>query len=418
MIKRVYLDYAASTPIDPRVKEAMDDFYSKGFANPAGIYEEGLFAKRAMESARKTIADFIGAKSPEIVFTSSATESNNLAILGVARANREFGKHLITTSAEHVSVLNVFKQLEKEGFDVTYLPVDEYGMVSADQVSSAIRSDTILVSVIFASNEIGSINPIGEIGQVIKSMNPSFATSFAKASEVKKASEGKPYFHTDAAQAVPHIKINAQDIGADLISFSASKIYGPKGAAALYIKHGTNISPIIFGGSHENNMRAGTQDVCGIVGFAKAVEIIKSESVQEDRKIQIFRDKIIKEIKLTFPEALLNGPTSPVTCVGATEGHSHPSERLANNINISIPGISGEKIVVAMDMAGFSLSTRSACDAKNSAPPHVIKSLGRTDEEAWGAVRITLGRYTTEEDVDKFIKAFIEHVKSIADRKL
>jgi cysteine desulfurase len=403
MIKRVYLDYAAATPVDPRVKEAMDNFCVQGFANPSGLHEEGLFVKRAMESARKTIADFIRAKFPEIVFTSSATESNNLAILGVARANKEFGKHLITTSAEHASVLNVFKQLEKEGFKVTYLLVDEYGMVSADQINSAIRPDTILVSVIFASNEIGTINPIGHIGQIVKK---------------SKNKNGFPYFHTDAAQAIPHIKINVEDLGIDLMSFSASKIYGPKGAAALYIKHGTNISPIIFGGSQENGIRAGTQDVCGIVGFAKAVEIIKSEYIEDDRRIQILRDKIIKEIKSAFPEVLLNGPPTPATCVGATEGRSPTEERLANNINVSIPGISGEKIVVAMDMAGFSLSTRSACDATNSAPPHVIKSLGRTDEEAWGAVRITLGRYTTEENVDKFIKAFFERVKSIADKKL
>jgi len=382
MIKRIYLDYAAATPVDPRVKKSMDEFSAQGFANPAGVYEEGLFAKRAMESARKTIADFIGAKSPEIIFTSSTTESNNLAILGVARANREFGKHLITTSAEHVSVLNVFKQLEKEGFEVTYLPVDEYGMVLTDQISSAIRSDTILISVIFASNEIGTISSIGQIGQIIKGI---------------KGKKGLPYFHTDAAQAVPHIKINAESLGIDLMSFSASKMYGPKGAAALYIKHGVNINPIIFGGSQENNMRAGTQDVCGIVGFAKAVEITISESSAEDKRIQILRDKIISQIKLAFPNALLNG---------------HPAERLSNNINFSIPKISGEKIVVAMDMAGFSLSTRSACDAKNSVPPHVIKSIGRTDEEAWGAFRITLGRYTKQEDTDKFVNVFIETVKN------
>jgi cysteine desulfurase len=383
MIKRIYLDYAAATPVDPRVKKAMDDFCAQGFANPAGIYEEGLFAKRAMESARKTIADFIGAKSPEIIFTSSTTESNNLAILGVAMANREFGKHLITTSAEHVSVLNVFKQLEKEGFEVTYLAVDEYGMVSANDVGSAIRLDTILVSIIFASNEIGTINPIGQIGKGIKG---------------KKGGNGFPYFHTDAAQAAPHIKINAESLGIDLMSFSASKMYGPKGAAALYIKHGVNISSIIFGGSQENNMRAGTQDVCGIIGFAKAVEITISESSGEDKRLEVLRDKIISQIKSAFPNALLNGSTT---------------ERLANNINFSIPVVSGEKIVTAMDMAGFSLSTRSACDAKNSVPPHVIKSLGRTDEEAWGAFRITLGRYTTQEDADKFINAFIETINKL-----
>ena len=388
MIERVYLDYAAATPVDPRVKKAMDDFYLLGFANPAGLHEEGMYAKRALESARKTIAGLIGAKAPEIIFTSSTTESNNLAILGAARANREFGRHLITTASEHVSVLNVFKQLEKERFEVTYLPVDEFGMISADQVKNAIRPDTILVSVIFASNEIGTISPIGPIGQIIKGVK----------GEKRGKTGGLPYFHTDAAQAVPHIKINAEDLGIDLASFSSSKMYGPKGAAALYVKHGINISPIFFGGSQENKMRPGTQDVLGIVGFSKAVEITKSESEAEDRKLQEMRDEIISEIKSAFPDALINGS---------------PTERLANNINFSIPGIKGEELVVAMDMAGFAISTRSACDTKNAEPPHVIKSLGRTDEEAWGSVRVTLGRYTSAEDIDRFLKVLIENIAKL-----
>lgn len=391
MTKRIYLDYAASTPVDPRVKKAMDDFSLLGYANPAGFHEEGLYAKRALESARKTIAGLIGAKAPEIIFTSSTTESNNLAILGAARANREFGRHLITTASEHVSVLNVFKQLEKERFEVTYLPADEFGMVSADQVKNAIRPDTILVSVIFASNEIGTISPIGQIGKGIKEMK----------SLRQAQGKGLPYFHTDAAQAVPHIKINAEDLEIDLASFSSSKMYGPKGAAALYIKHGTNVNPIIFGGSQENGMRPGTQDVSGIVGFEKAVEITKSESEDEDKKLASMRGKIIKEIKSAFPDALING---------------HPTERLANNVNFSIHGIKGEDLVIAMDMAGFAISTRSACDTKNAEPPHVIKSLGRSDEEAWGAVRITLGRYTSPEDIDRFLKVLVENIAKLKSK--
>ena len=271
---------------------------------------------------------------------------------------------------------------------MTYLPVDEFGMISADQVKNAIRPDTILVSVIFASNEIGTISPIGPIGQIIKGVK----------GEKRGKTGGLPYFHTDAAQAVPHIKINAEDLGIDLASFSSSKMYGPKGAAALYVKHGINISPIFFGGSQENKMRPGTQDVLGIVGFSKAVEITKSESEAEDRKLQEMRDEIISEIKSAFPDALINGS---------------PTERLANNINFSIPGIKGEELVVAMDMAGFAISTRSACDTKNAEPPHVIKSLGRTDEEAWGSVRVTLGRYTSAEDIDRFLKVLIENIAKL-----
>jgi cysteine desulfurase len=312
--------------------------------------------------------------------------------LGAARANAGFGRHLVTTATEHVSVLNVFKQLEIEGFEVSYLPVDEYGFVSVDQTKAAIRSDTILVSVIFASNEIGTVSPIGPIGQMIKQL---------------KNSHGLPYFFSDAAQAVPHLKINADNLGLDLMSFSSSKLYGPKGAAALYIKSGTKINPIMFGGSQENGLRPGTQDVSGIVGLAEAIKINQAEGIKEDEKLKLWRDRIIKEVQSVLPEVLLNGPPSQK----ATEGRSHPRERLANNISFAVPSVKAEELVAAMDLAGFALSTRSACDAKNPTPPHVIKAIGRSDDEAWGTVRITLGRYTTSEDVDNFIKTFISQIK-------
>lgn len=382
-MKRIYLDYAAATPLDRQVKSAMDKYLAGSQANPSGLYQEGRVSKKELEASRQTIANFIGAKAHEIIFTSSTTEANNLAILGAARANRQHGRHLITTAVEHVSVLNVFKQLEKEGFKVTYLPVNQYGQVSADQVKSAIRSDTILVSVIFASNEIGSISPIGPIGRVIQQ---------------SKSKNNLPYFHSDAAQAVPHLRINAHELGLDLMSFSASKIYGPKGAAALYIRSGVKIEPIMLGGSQENNLRPGTQDLVGIVGFAKAIELVKSSQKKEELQFLAWRDKIIKEVKNVLPEVLLNG---------------HPKERLANNISFSMADVKGEELVMAMDQAGFAISTRSACDAHNPTPPHVIKALGRTDAEAWGAVRITLGRQTTESDVNRFIKIFISEIKKL-----
>ncbi|MDP3764154.1 MAG: cysteine desulfurase family protein [bacterium] len=404
MNHRVYLDYAAATPLDVRVKQSMDEYLKKGGAhstcsgqaNPSGLYEEGRESQRALSEARKTVAGFVVAKPHEIIFTSSTTESNNIAILGVAMANKSKGMHLITTEVEHVSVLNPFKRLEEYGFEVTYLPVDEFGRVSADQVKEAIRPDTILVSVIFASNEIGTINPIREIGQTIKLMK----SSYAKASEDKK--NGLPYFFTDAAQAVPHIKINTDNLGIDLMSFSSSKIYGPKGAAALYIKSGTKLAPIMLGGSQENNLRPGTQDVAGIVGFAEAIKITQTEGEKEDGRLVKWRDRIIKEVKDALPEVLLNGSLQ---------------ERLANNISFSIAGVKGEELVMAMDEAGFALSTRSACDTKNSTPPHVIKAIGRTDSEAWGTVRITLGRFTTENDVNLFVEAFIKEVKKLKSRR-
>ncbi len=387
MDHRIYLDYAAAAPLDPRVKKAMDGYLAHGGANPSGLYQEGRESQKALIDARKTAAGFIGAKAHEIIFTSSTTESNNLAILGSARANQGYGRHLITTQAEHTSVLNVFKRLELDGFKVDYLPVDQYGRVSADQIKQAIRPNTILVSVIFASNEIGSINPVRPIGQIIKGVKGE-----------EKGKNGLPLFFSDAAQVAPHIKINVANLNLDMMSFSASKIYGPKGAAALYVKTGTKISPIMLGGSQENGLRPGTQDVAGIVGFAQAIKIIESERETEDAWLAGFRDKIIKEIKDAVPEVLLNG---------------HPQDRLANNVNFSIPGIKAEELVLAMDEQGFALSTRSACDAKNLTPPHVIKAIGRSDEEAWGTVRITLGRFTIFEDVERFIKIFVGEINKL-----
>lgn len=388
------MDYAAATPLDSRVKKVMDEYLARGGAhstcsgqaNPSGLYYEGRASQTALENARRTVAGFIGAKAHEIFFTSSTTESNNLAILGAARANKEHGRHVITTAVEHVSVLNVFKRLEEDGFEVSYLPVDKWGRVSANQVKQAIRPDTILVSVILASNEIGSISPIGPIGRIVKEL---------------KSKNGLPLFFSDAAQAAPHVKINTSDLGLDMMSFSASKIYGPKGAAALYVKTGTKISPIMLGGSQEGGLRPGTQDVAGIVGLAEAVKIIQLEGEKEDSQLALWRDRIIKEVTAALPEVLLNG---------------HPKERLANNISFSIPAIKAEELVLVMDEAGFALSTRSACDVKNPTPPHVIKAIGRGDDEAWGTVRITLGRYTDAEDVERFIKVFVEEVKKLKSR--
>ncbi len=409
-MRRVYLDYAAATPLDPRVKLAMDEYLAGGGANPSGLYQEGRLAKKALEESRQRVAGFVGAKPAEIYFTASTTESNNLAILGAARANRHTGKHLITTAVEHVSVLNPFRQLEREGFEVTYLPVDEYGRVSAERVKSAIRPDTILVSVIFASNEIGTINPIGPIGQTIKELKNQNGLPSRRGTSFPR---DLPYFHSDAAQAAPHLKINAANCELDLMSFSAGKMYGPKGAAALYVKRGVRLEPIMHGGSQENGLRPGTQDLAGIVGFAEAIKILKNNQQAEESRLEPWRDRIIKEVQAALPEVLLNG---------------HPRERLANNISFSVPGLSGEELVLALDQAGpirsgasngagFALSTRSACDSHNPTPPHVIKALGRTDEEAWGTVRITLGRYTKEEEVGRFIEAFINIVKKLKSRK-
>lgn len=366
----IYLDYASTTPTDKKVLERMSPYFEKEFANPSALYLSARRAKQAIEGARKVIANFLNSKSDEIVFTSGGTESDNLAILGAARA-AETG-HIITSQIEHPAVLNACKQLEKEGFRVTYLPPDKNGIVSAERVRKALRKDTILVSIMYANNEIGTIQPIALIAKAIREF-------------IIHNSEFRIIFHTDACQATGYLEMDVKKFGVDLLTLNGSKIYGPKGMGALYIKEGTKIEPVIFGGGQEKGMRPGTENVAGAVGLAEAIKLISRSEGEREGKL---RDYLIREL-LKIEGVELNGDREV---------------RLPNNINVSISGIEGEALVLYLDRKGIAVATGSACSSKSLEPSHVIQALGKGKEVAHSSLRITLGRQTTREQLDKFLK--------------
>lgn len=376
-MKKVYLDYAATTPVAQEVLEAMMPFFSEKFGNASSLHAYGQEARNALENARKKIASFINARPAEIIFTSGGTESNNLAIKGIAFANKDKGKHIITSKIEHAAVLEPCKWLEKQGFKVTYVPVDPEGLVNPEDVEKAITEETILVSIMHANNEIGTIQPIQEIGKICK--------------------KHKVYFHTDAVQSFGKLEIDVKKMNIDLLSASAHKIYGPKGIGLLYVNKDVKIQPIQHGGGHENGLRSGTENVAGIVGFAKAVELMQKLGKKEQEREKKLRDKIIDRL-LEIKGTRLNGSRE---------------NRLYNNINISFKGIEGEALLIRLDQKGFAVSTGSACSSKSLEPSHVLTALGLKPEEAHGSLRITLGRYTTEQDIDNLLDILPKIVKSL-----
>jgi len=367
-MKRIYLDYAATTPCDPLVLKAMEPYFFEKFGNPSSIHSFGQEAKKAIEESRQALASFLGAQSDEIIFTSGGTESNNCAVEGVAYALEKKGNHIITSGIEHHAIAEPCKFLEKKGFRVTYLPVDKFGIVSPQDVKKAISEKTILISIMHANNEIGTIQPIGEIGAL--------------------AHEAGVYFHTDAVQTVGHMPVNVDELNVDLLSLSAHKFYGPKGAGALYIRKGTRIESFLKGGDQEKGRRASTHNTTGIVGLGKAIEICK-EKMQGEMVFQAkMRDKLIKELSAKIPEAYLNG---------------HPTQRLPNNVNLAIKYIEGESILLNLDMLGIAASTGSACTSTSLEPSHVLLAIGLSHEIAHGSLRLTVGRWTKEEEIDYVI---------------
>jgi cysteine desulfurase len=368
-MKRVYLDYAATTPCDPQVLKAMEPYFFEKFGNASSLHVFGQEAKKAIEDSREILASFIGAKPEEIVFTSGGTESNNFAIVGAAYALEKKGNHIITTAIEHHAVTEPCKFLEKRGFNVTYVGVDKYGMVSWEGIKKAITDKTILISVMHANNEIGTIQPIAEIA---------------------KLARGKGiYFHTDAVQTLGHVPVNVNDLNVDLLSLSAHKFYGPKGVGALYIRKGRRIETFLRGGDQEKGRRASTHNTAGIVGLGKAIELCR-EKMGEEAKYQIkLRDKLIKALPEKISEAYLNG---------------HPDKRLPNNVNFSIRYIEGESILLNLDMLGIAASTGSACTSSSLEPSHVLLAIGLSHEAAHGSLRVTLGRWTKEEDINYLLE--------------
>ena len=377
-MRRIYLDYAASAPVLPEVLDEMLPFFMGNYGNPSGVHAEGRFARKAVEQARRRFSEAIGAEPREILFTSGGSESDNLAIRGVAGALKGKGNHLITSRIEHPAVLNTCRALEKEGFCITYLTPDRDGLVFPDQVRDANRPETILVSIMTANNEIGTVEPIAEIGAVCR--------------------EKGVFFHTDAVQAAGALELNVQSMNVDLLSLSAHKFHGPKGTGVLYIRKGTRLDPLITGGSQERNLRAGTENVPGIAGAGKAIEIAMTGREDNNRRIRELRDLLIRSVLERSPGARLNG---------------HPQKRLPNNCNFSFTGIESEALLLRLDLAGIAASGGSACTSGSMEPSHVLQAIGIEEEMSRGSIRLTLGRETTREEIEKTAQILPEIVKDL-----
>ncbi len=377
-MKRIYMDYAATTPVDPKVLDIMLPYFTDNFGNPSSLHGFGQDAKYAVESARKIIAASIGADPEEIVFTSGGSESDNFAIKGMAYAGQKKGNHIITSAIEHHAILEPCKFLAKNGFEVTLLPVDSKGMVDPSQVDRAITKGTILISVMHGNNEIGAIQPIEEIGAIARE-------------------HGIP-FHTDAVQTFGRLPVNVDSMNVDLLSASGHKIYGPKGVGFLYIRKGTRVVPFMHGGDQERGRRASTHNVPGIVGLGKATELAMKDLDAEAERLTTLRDRMISGILSRIEDSSLNG---------------HSAKRLPNNINVSIAYVEGESLLLSLDMEGIACSTGSACSSSSLEPSHVLLAIGLPHEAAHGSLRFTLGRQTKEEDVDYVIESLTGIVKRL-----
>lgn len=377
----IYLDHSATTPVRAEVLEAMLPYFSLGFGNPSSIYTIGQEARKAVDDAREQAARVLGARMSEIVFTSGGTESDNAALKGAAFALRHTGSHIITTAIEHHAVLHTCNQLEQFGFDVTYVPVDEYGIVDPQSIARAVTDETVLVSVMMANNEIGTIQPVAEIARIVKA-------------EAQRRSR-TIVMHTDAVQAAGFLDINARALGVDLMSLSAHKIYGPKGVGLLYVKRGTPFEAQNAGGGQERQRRSGTENVPGIVGMSEALRLAASEREQVAANCLRLRDKLIGGIFDSIDRVHLNG---------------HPTQRLPNNVNISFEDIEGEPVLLGLDFAGVCASSGSACSSASLEPSHVLLAIRRSPELAQGSLRITLGRDNTDEDVDYLLAVLPEIV--------
>ncbi|MFA5365341.1 MAG: IscS subfamily cysteine desulfurase [Candidatus Bathyarchaeia archaeon] len=375
----MYLDNGAGMPVDLRVFEAMKQYFLEDYGNPSSAHSFGNRAKAGVEVARQNVADLVGAeKSLEMVFTSGGTESNNLAIKGVAFRNRSKGNHIVTSAVEHISVINICKFLQKEGFEVTFVPVDKQGVVDVKAIADALTDKTILVSIMYANGEIGTLQPIKEIG--------------------KLTSERKIPFHVDAVAAAGKVPINVKDENIDLLSVSSNDLYGPKGVGALYIKSGTRIQPIDQGGGQERGLRSGSENVPGIVGMGKAAEYAIAEMASESERLSKLRDRLIAGVLTKIPSSFLNG---------------HPTLRLPNNANLRFSYIEGESLILGLDMYGIQVSSGSACTSKTLEPSHVLQAIKLPHEEAHGSLVFTLGKQTSVEDIDYVHEVLPDVVKRL-----
>ena len=385
--KLVYMDHAATTPMREEVLQRMIPFMKENYGNPSSIYTLAQQARNAVDESRRTIAKLIGCRSSEITFTSGGTESDNAAIKGAAFAMRHLGNHIITTSIEHHAVLHTCMQMEQFGFEVTYLPVDKEGKVNISDVENAITDKTILVSIMAANNEIGTVQPIAEITNSVKDAATSMGTSIL--------------VHTDAVQAMGQIPVNVKDWPVDMLSMSAHKFYGPRGVGALYIKRGTPFEPLLMGGGQERQRRSGTENVPAIVGMELALSLAVMEQEEQGKNISKYRDAIIEGLSKNVEGILING---------------HRRDRLPNNVSVSFLGVEGEPILLGLDFSGICASSGSACSSASLEPSHVLLAIGRTADQAQGTLRITLGRDNTQEDVDYLLEVLpklVERLRSM-----
>ena len=436
-IKRIYMDHAAATPMDKGVKKAMEPYWTENFGNPNALYKEGLIARNAVETARGDVAKVLGARAKEIIFTNGGTESDNLAIFGIigeakqnlsrftlprsgagSDASQDFDLprlHIITTKFEHHAVLNACKQLEKEGFEVTYLDVGKDGIVNSEEVKRELKPETILVSIMYANNEIGTVQPIREIAKVIRNFKKTLGSASQNLSRFTLPRSGAgsdasqdfdlprpnatfPLFHTDACQAPGYLDLDVEKLGVDLMTINGSKIYGPKGIGLLYVKNGIKLKPILYGGEQEKKLRPGTENVPAIVGLAKALKIADKDKDKESARLVKLRDYFIGKLLSEIPKTVLNG---------------HPTQRLPNNINISILDAEGESIVLYLDEAGIACSTGSACTSESLEPSHVILAIDKPHAYAHGAMRFSLGRSTTKKEIDFVMKVLPDIIKKL-----
>ena len=376
----VYLDYQSAKPVDPRVVKAMTAFHNERFGNPSSLHSVGDDATETLDTSRETIARYLGADPQEIVFTSGATESNNLALIGYAMRNKRKGDHIIISEMEHISIHNIAKYLEKQGFIVSRVPLDQFGRINMRKLRSRIRDETILISVGMASNEIGTLQPIKEIAQIIRNKGI--------------------VLHTDAVAAEGIMPLKVDNLGVDMMTLSSNDLYGPRGLGVLYVRKGTRLNPVNVGGGQENGLRSGSENIPAIVGMATAVELLEEEQEVETIRIRALRDRLIKEVLRTVPRSHLNG---------------HPTDRLPNNAHFRFEGIEGESLLLSLRDEGIQVATGSACSSKTLEPSHTLIACGLLHEEAHGSLELSLGRWTTDDDVDAALQAIPKVVKRLRD---
>jgi len=376
-VERIYLDHGATTPMKEEVLEAMLPYFKNYFGNPSSLHLYGRESKQGLDQARQKVAEALGADPGEIIFTSGGTEANNLAVQGAAKAKASKGRHIITSSVEHHAVLDAAHYLGENGFEVTFLPVDKYGRVDPEDLKNALTDQTILVSIMTANNEIGTLQPVEELGHICR--------------------ESGVYFHTDAVQAIGHMPFNLKEQPIDMLSLSAHKFYGPKGVGALYVRNKTPIKQLIFGGGQEKKLRPGTENLSGIVGLGRAIELACQNIEEKKQKLTRLRDKLISGL-LEIDEVILNG---------------HPTERLPGNVNVSTLYVEGESLLLSLDLKGIAASSGSACTSGALEPSHVLMALGLDHQTAHGSLRLTLGESNTEEQIDYVVEVFQETVERL-----